>query len=68
MPQLLEAALMVRHDMQRAKEDIKSAQIRANLGIRYPHEIEADREAEEARRLAAQKKAAKGSPLGLEEE
>ena len=59
---------MVRHDMQRAKEDIKSAQIRANLGIRYPHEIEADREAEAARRLAAQKKAAKGSPLGLEEE
>ena len=59
---------MVRHDMQRAKEDIKSAQIRANLGIRYPNEIEADREAEEARRLAAQKKAAKGSPLGLEEE
>ena len=37
----------MRHDAQRAREDAKSAQIRANLGIRYPHEIEADREAEE---------------------
>ena len=57
----------MRHDAQRAREDAKSAQIRANLGIRYPHEIEADREAEEARRLAAQKKAQQGKPLDLEE-
>ena len=59
---------MVRHDMHKAKEEAKSIQIRASLGIRYPHEIQADREREEKRRLEAAKKQAQGAPLGLEEE
>jgi hypothetical protein len=59
---------MVRHDMQKVKEDVKSTQIRASLGIRYPHEIQADRERAELRRLEAAKKQVLGAPLGLEEE
>lgn len=59
---------MVRHDMHKAKEDAKSTQIRAALNIRYPHEIQADQEREEKKRLEAAKKQAQGAPLGLEEE
>ena len=59
----------LKHDAARCREEAKSAVIRAALGIRYPHEIQADQEREEAKRLEAQKKATKGTPLlGLEEE
>lgn len=57
----------MRHDAQRAREDAKSRQIRANLGIRWPHEIEADRLSEEARQRETARKAQAGPALGLEE-
>ena len=58
---------MVRHDMHKAKEEAKSLQIRAALGIRYPNEIQTDQKRAEAKRLANLKQQAQGAPLGLEE-
>lgn len=52
----------------RARQDAKSERIRLALGILTPEEKEAERQAEERRRQDAQKKATKGTPLGLEEE
>ena len=58
----------LKHDAHKCREEAKSAVIRAALGIRYPHEIQADQERAEAKCLADLKAKAQGSPLGLEEE
>lgn len=54
---------MVRHDMQKAKESLKSEQIRLSLGLLTPSEKEA--EAKRARDKAEReaKEAAKGKSL-----
>lgn len=58
---------MVRHDAAKAREDEKSRRIRLSLGIKFPHEIQAEKEAADKRRLEAQAKATAGVPLGIEE-
>ena len=58
----------LKHDAHRCREDAKSLQIRTALGIKYPHETQAEQERAEAQRLERLKAQAKGSPLGLEEE
>jgi hypothetical protein len=59
---------MVRHDMHLAKQGAKSEQIRLGLGLLTPAERQALADTETRRQQAAAKKAAKGTPLGLEEE
>ena len=59
----------LKRDAHQCREEAKSRIIRASIGIRYPHEIQADQERAEAKRLADLKAKAKGAPLlGLEEE
>lgn len=58
---------MVRHDMQKAKESLKSEQIRLSLGLLTPEEkaAEAKRQAEKADREA--RESAKGRSLFSDE-
>jgi len=58
---------MVRHDMQKAKEQLKSEQIRLSLGLLTPAEkdAEAKRQAEKADREA--KESTKGRSLFSDE-
>ena len=59
----------LRHDAKVCRQRATSEQIRLGLGLLTPKERQDLADREEARRLAAQKKAAKGCPLlGLEEE
>jgi hypothetical protein len=57
----------LRHDAKVCRENLKSERLRRELEIFTPAEIEEQAEIEKRRRQAAQKKAAQGSPLGLEE-
>ena len=59
----------LRHDARVCRVNAKSERLRLELGILTPEERQAQAEAENKRRLAAQKKAAKGNALpGLEED
>ena len=58
----------LKHDAHKCREEAKSRIIRAGLGIKYPHEIQAEQERAETQRLVALKTQAKGAPLGLEDE
>lgn len=58
----------LRHDAKVCRHKATSESIRLGLGLLTPEERQARADAEETRRLAAQKKAAKDMPmLGLEE-
>ena len=58
----------MRHDAARNRQDVKSERIRLSLGLLTPEERQDLANREEARRLAAQKKAQAGTPLDLEED
>ncbi|HWQ08176.1 MAG TPA: hypothetical protein VN436_03680 [Holophaga sp.] len=58
----------LRHDAQACRERERSERTRIELGIEWPEERAARIAREEEKRLAAQKEAQKGNPLGLEGE
>ena len=60
--------MTLRHDARVCRADAKSERIRLELGILTPEERQrlAEKKAEAAAKIA--KEAAKGNPLGLEEE
>ena len=53
----------LRHDAHKSREDAKSRTIRAALGIKFPHELEEERHAADAKRLEEARKKAQGAPL-----
>lgn len=57
----------LRHDARVCRDQLKSERLRHELGIFTPAEIQEQAEVETRRLQAAQKKAAAGTPLGLEE-
>jgi hypothetical protein len=57
----------LRHDAKACRQKQTSEQIRLSNGWLTPAERQEQAEREETRRLAAQKKAQAGSPLGLED-
>jgi hypothetical protein len=60
--------MTLRHDAKICRQKASSEQIRLSLGLLTPTERQAQADAEQARRLKAQKKTQQGMALGLKEE